>query len=265
MLGTCRNCRKEKSLRRSHAIPNGFFKPLARGSRGQFIEITDGPSDARTSQDSGREFLLCDTCERIFDEQFDRPIIDEVRRIRSALTKGVNQIESDVERVKSGLASIIWRASESEARIYESYKLSQKIRNELFEEMYNSNSLGRLFSYGIQPIFDAKDNDGRIYNEIIEKFIVTPKLWNINHGFGGRLKKGWGTIFVMGGVVVTICQPRLSPYKERALHYLPSNRQNYQLRPVDMWSIPYLKEFLVQAVQKEKRSNRSPHQSPSSS
>jgi hypothetical protein len=74
MAAICRNCGKLRHLQHSHAIPNAFFRPLARSSSGQFILLTDGPSKAESSQESGRDFLLCSSCEHIFGKTFDNPL-----------------------------------------------------------------------------------------------------------------------------------------------------------------------------------------------
>jgi hypothetical protein len=111
----------------------------------------------------------------------------------------------------------------------------------------------RSFSYSVQPIFDpTPKQDGGFDARELEKFILTPKQWNVAHGFSGRRQSGWGAIFIAGGVVVTLIQPRLSAYKERQRFYLLSNDRFSRIRPVDMWKIPYLPEFLRYAVYKEK-------------
>ena len=258
MQGICRNCNHPKALRRSHAIPNSFFKPLARGGSGQFVELSDGPSKARASQESGQDYLLCSKCEGIFSEQFDKPIAEEVRRLRAAFSNRLTEIESDVERIKSGIASIVWRASISNARLFKSFKIPSGSYSDVVSEMRIDRREERRFSYSMRPIYDPTlKEDGGFDTAALENFIVTPKPWGIAHGYGGRRKEGWGAILLMGGVVVTMHQPRLSPYKERQRFYLPTNRLKSPVRPTDMWSVPHLREFLAFVVHKEK-SNTNP-------
>jgi hypothetical protein len=253
MDAICWNCGKLRQLRNSHAIPNTFFKPLARSSNGQFILLTDGPSKAERSQESGQDFLLCSSCEHIFGRKFDHPLSEEFRRIRSAFSRCERIEISNAGSIKSSIASIIWRVSISSSLMYKSFKIPYRLRENLYLELWCENDSERNFSYSVQPIFDRTSRqDGGFGAKELENFLLTPKQWKIAHGFSGRQQSGWGAIFVAGGIAVTMLEPRLSAYKERQKFYLLSNDRISRIRPVDMWTVPYLREFLAYAVHKEK-------------
>jgi hypothetical protein len=259
MNGICRNCGKTRLLQHSHAIPNGFFRPIARAGGGQFIEINDGQSLARNSQDSGCDFLLCSQCEALFGSVFDAPLIDEVRNIRKAFRSGVKALASDPEKIKASISSILWRASVSQARLYRKFVVPSQIFYHLEREMWSIKGRNREFSYSVSPVYDKFPGNALGFSEeMLSNFILTPKPWNIAHGFAGRVRNGWGAIFLVGGAAIAVVQPRLSPYKERQNLFLNSDGAESHVRPIDMWSVPYVREFLGNAVRKERRESPYP-------
>lgn len=61
--GKCRLCLKSKDLRESHIIPRLLAKKI-KVQPSKVYTVEDGVTSKRFSQDTQKEYLLCDECEK---------------------------------------------------------------------------------------------------------------------------------------------------------------------------------------------------------
>ena len=246
----CYSCLAQPSIPNSHAIPRSFFKNISRKDSGKLIVITDGPNLARKSGDNSASHILCGKCEKQFDVKFDRIAIDAVRAIISAHNSGKKEITLDNwTAVCRSLASIFWRCSKSKSEFYGAFRPNPAFEGLLEADWRGNGELG--LSYKMDPLVDPTPiAAGGFSARSLELFLMAPRLFSVSHGYRGRTKNGIGTILLMGGVVVTAFAPRQSKTRERRSGYVQANGK-LPLKGANMWEIPFLKEFLVQAVRKE--------------
>jgi hypothetical protein len=247
----CCSCHRRPSIPNSHAIPRSFFRKISRENSGKFIIINDGADPARNSVDISKAHILCTECEKVFDVKFDRPIIDAVRKIRSAYEgKKKTIVLDDSTAVRRSLASILWRCSKSSSQLYSAFKPNQE-----FEALLETDWRGEgefCLAYKLDTLIDSVPfSQGGLSSKDLEMFILPPRLHSVSHGYKARAKRGVGTIFVMGGVVVTALAPRPSKTRERQSGYMRTD-SGISLKGADIWEIPFVKEFLHFAVHKER-------------
>jgi hypothetical protein len=200
----CCSCHKRPSIPNSHAIPRSFFRKISRENSGKFIVLTDGADPARNSTDISKAHILCTECEKVFDVKFDRPIIDAVRKIRSAYEgKKKTIVFDDCTAIRRSLASILWRCSKSNSPFYGGFKPNHEFETFLETDWRAEGEL--CLAYKLDPLFDSvPSSEGGFSSKALEMYIMSPRLLSVSHGYKAREKKGVGTILVMGGVVVTV-------------------------------------------------------------
>jgi hypothetical protein len=251
----CFSCHKRPSIPNSHAIPRSFFRKISRENSGKFIVLTDGTDPARNSTDISKAHILCTECEKVFDVKFDRPVINAVRKIRSAYEgKKKAIVLDDCSAFRRSLASILWRCSKSNSPFYSAFK-----PNHEFEALLETDWRGEgelCLAYKLDPLIDSvPSSEGGLSSKDLEMYIMPPRLLSVSHGYKARAKRGVGTIFVMGGVVVTAVAPRPSKTRERQSGYMRADSE-ISLKGADIWEIPFVKEFLRFAVHKERMASQ---------
>lgn len=149
-LGTCRFCGETAEIRQSHIIPEFVFRPLY-DSKGRALSL---PADGRTNylQKGFRAPLLCDHCEKFFNEKFEkrfkRLYVDTDRLPRVAFRKKYKLAVADYSKLKLFLLSVLWRAGVCDEYPFESIHLGS--HEETLRRMLATEDAGEAESF---PVF----------------------------------------------------------------------------------------------------------------
>jgi len=111
-MTTCKLCKRERTLRKSHIIPEFFYKEIY-DEKGRFFPRKTGKA-GRQEQKGIRELLLCDECEGHLSafEKYGREVIFGGEEIAGKRTQdAVFLSELDYPKLKVFLISILWRMS----------------------------------------------------------------------------------------------------------------------------------------------------------
>jgi hypothetical protein len=196
-LSTCERCGRYTQLRRSHAIPDAFFRDLKHDGKGKVTKIHQnfGP---RPSSESGWSYILCAKCEMHFNASCDEAAILFVKHtVSKSPPKAV-----DHSALALFICSVLWRAQLSSASMYGGYKITKADVDQI-----SSAALKRCdpfvgFSFEVAQLHDE---DGNITANQIKKTIAAPYRAEVK--IGSNLH----TIhfFVAGGVFFSAISPKV--------------------------------------------------------
>ena len=135
---SCRLCFRDRTLVKSHVIPEAFWREMRDDVEGApwLISSADGVHAQRSHIGVYDQSILCDECEpkfgdlddygiRVLLKDFDReftPIIDTVFPARVA---GYQSTTIDQDRLLRFLVSVLWRASVSTHPFYQHVALGE--------------------------------------------------------------------------------------------------------------------------------------------
>jgi hypothetical protein len=113
--GTCKLCEQQAVLKKSHIIPNAYFKKM-KNKEGKLVSFDmELDTNVDLSQDSWYETLLCGECEGRFSV-LETKWIGRLRHVNQAFMEGAKQVklpEFEYDSFRRFLLSILWRASVS--------------------------------------------------------------------------------------------------------------------------------------------------------
>lgn len=129
VIGICKLCHLETTLRDSHIIPKAFFKKVKSGTP-QLARIDTTPNEpVRTDNADWSEYLLCDSCEKFLERNFEGSQIIRLRAYRENIKSPdrLTIVHFEYHRFYLFWLSIIWRASISTMPEFEPVKLDPQI------------------------------------------------------------------------------------------------------------------------------------------
>ena len=121
--GICKLCLKEKSLCRSHIIPEFFYKPLSQEEeKGRFFSFQENSDFIGVHQKGLWLNLFCDNCEDILQKNedyvarlFDRGLWEIAKPLKvtdgKVFEEGKKLTDIDYSRFKLLFLSVFWRLS----------------------------------------------------------------------------------------------------------------------------------------------------------
>lgn len=127
----CALCLKFKILKKSHAIPNVYFREI-KNKKGKLIAVSSDKVEYK--QDSWYEHQLCGNCERLLNEFYEK---DSLSFFREKIGKKIKDSKSitfrdiDTKKIQLFLLSIFWRAANSEHLAYKKIGIEEPWNNEL--------------------------------------------------------------------------------------------------------------------------------------
>ncbi|ELI5413236.1 hypothetical protein RRJ79_004631 [Vibrio parahaemolyticus] len=131
-MGICKLCCKEREIKKSHIIPNAFFKFIKQkqGDKSGKLILSD-TKNTRWDQETFYERLLCGECENKFSGNFENYAASLMLRDGSNTDSEVQYLNSrelliknlDFEKFKLFQMSLLWRASVSANDFYKHVKL----------------------------------------------------------------------------------------------------------------------------------------------
>jgi hypothetical protein len=117
----CKLCHKKKPLRKSHIIPEFFYRP-GYDEKGRLFVVREGISEDRYIQKGIREYLLCSECEHFLNDNYEKYFYEFWYKKKNILKETVGKIYKviglDYAKAKLFLLSILWRASVASGKDY---------------------------------------------------------------------------------------------------------------------------------------------------
>lgn len=172
-IGTCALCLEERLLRKSHVIPEFMYRP-GYDEKGRMIQVDATTGGRPWIQQGYREKMLCDDCEELINENYEKPINrawyerDLIGEVPSELT--VAQVSGiQYHPFKLFHLSVLWRAGVATAGGFEVVKLGPH-REKLRQMVYNGEP-GEPDTYPIIAV--ASTNDG----ELAHGLTSSPAVW----------------------------------------------------------------------------------------
>jgi len=109
--GKCKLCGAERELCESHIIPEFCFKPVYdQKHRASRVNLPEQPAAVSWIQKGFREPLLCCDCERLFNDNYERPFKDYWDNVRLPSPPAGRIGGFDYTSFKLFHLSILWRA-----------------------------------------------------------------------------------------------------------------------------------------------------------
>ena len=146
----CRLCLRPKILRKSHIVPESLYRDLY-NNKGHMMGITGKGSKGWAKVQKGlRELLFCDDCERLFNDQYEKPFVTDWLEnfpLAKKLTpeqKYLIKIPS-YERFRLFHLSILFRASVSSDPTYN--KVTLEHHEDTIRKMLLNNDPGENWQY----------------------------------------------------------------------------------------------------------------------
>lgn len=159
----CKLCLQEKDLCNSHIIPEFFYeREELYDDKHRYLRLSLDPTQQDTPQQKGqREYLLCGSCEDLFNHQYERygrRVLYDKRHRYSTMTPDA-EILNDVDygRFKLFQLSILWRASISSLPEFSDVNLGQ--HDERIREMLLSGDPGTPYEYGCLMLDPSTEPD----------------------------------------------------------------------------------------------------------
>lgn len=122
----CKLCLNERELRNSHIIPEFTYRPLYDEIHRTF-EWSRGSATCKPLQKGYREYLLCDDCEQLLNERYEKPfkrIWYDAPVLPRTLTGSTHQLSGlPVPEFKLFHLSVLWRACISSLPVFSKARL----------------------------------------------------------------------------------------------------------------------------------------------
>jgi hypothetical protein len=165
---TCPLCREPGDLRRSHIIPEFFFKPIYDETH-RFLETSTDPTDRVVIRQKGlREFLLCQRCETKLSawETYGSKVIKgglELRYEKDDAGFTVHGV--DYAAFKLFGMSLLWRAGVSSLPEFSAVRLGR--HQERLRLLLHAATPGRAYEYGFSMVFPADARAQELFSHAI--------------------------------------------------------------------------------------------------
>ncbi len=170
----CERCGQNAQLRKSHAIPDAFFRELKRGGKGKVTKIHQD-FGVRPSSESGWSYILCEECEAYFNQTCDE---DAVRFSRE-IVSGQSRQPVDHNIIALFICSVLWRAQLSSASMYAGYKITQADLEKISDAALQNCDPFTEFSFEVSHLYDEK---GSISARQIANTVAAPYRSEIKVG-----------------------------------------------------------------------------------
>jgi hypothetical protein len=232
----CALCRTTGELKRSHIIPNSFFKAMKKD--GKLVRFDfDEQSPVRLSIESWWEYLLCAECEARLSV-LETKWVPKLRQAGEALVqarKSSQIVDFDYPSLRSYLLSILWRAAASRLKAFEHVLLTRFDQEQLRAALLSGSTASTEdWSIRIARIVDSR-NVLRM-----DQLALQPVRNAEMNSMGFR--------FIFGGLVIDF-------FLKRGLRSKNFIRPGsvHQLNSVPMTEVPQVMAAGVVAIDKNKR------------
>ncbi len=171
----CSLCLNERVLRNSHIIPEFLYSP-GYDEKHRLIKIQKNTQKTNYEQKGLREKLLCDKCETLLNDRFEKYFDNLWRNNFPKVASGSELVfkKLDYTRFKLFLLSILWRASVSKKDAFRKISLGDKHENNIRKMILENNpSNPEIYPVMAQILVHPETNiaiEGVIMSPITNRF-----------------------------------------------------------------------------------------------
>lgn len=226
----CPKCGLSKKLIQSHSIPKAFYD----AQKSIYIPVGGTAKVARTVI-TGKHPILCSKCDQRLGSELDKPAFEWVTK-----THALGALIADITLARF-LASVFWRASQSEHNYYRSFlspdhELAELLKAATYDEMQTF----QIASYDVRRIEENEVFSREELDSLILHPVVRPVDTNLNSSFISLRA-------VFGGCIWTMLWPKLTPRVSGLLH---PDGHRCELKTVRLEDDPELSSFIVSTLEK---------------
>ncbi len=257
-LSTCRLCGQQASLCLSHAIPNAFFRSILRNNNGSAIAIPKGKGKIHLSGDTGKAELLCQRCETLLNEKFDKPLVDCLRELdRQILKTGFNaRISFSHNRLARCVASVFWRGCISTAKMYRHVKLTAADEGKLFQIMIgNDEDALRKSSVSLLRLHDPTPEG--FSQEVVSNLVFGISAYQTRADDKATFSH-YALDMCIQGFLVHLFIPKVPHKQARQPRYLKCGGRVVHAPPTNMLNYPPLMDMMLTGFAKIEAGERTP-------
>lgn len=213
MNGKCAYCLRFGPLKMSHAIPKAAFTPLLTTGNGSAIGIPMDGGNAHLTSDTGAAPLLCQSCERDFNRNFDAPMINALKALENEIFAGGFQksVSFAANQMAHAIVSVAWRICLSPATMYSEVTLSHRHMQELDGLMrLPSDEILQKCTVRLGRLSDSTPMaTGGFSQELMKQFIKTPQTFSLRNKSKNAFNR-FAIDWTMFGFLIHLVAPRLS-------------------------------------------------------
>lgn len=244
-MPTCKLCLSEvDKLCNSHIIPKSFFRRMKQGTNdGLLVKISNGDKKNQLSGREPSEELLCQECEHLLSERYEKPSI-ELLRGKGGVHKTPKKVilhKVNYQTLMLFWYSILWRASVSTKDEFSSVTfdasgfgiIGESLRQSIYKGVLNpgdeifkvrisrivsqfSNFSGDKIKAVIIPPKKAKDEHGRVYFEMVVEGFHIEMFPNVGRSYctqRGMLDRRGVGVFTIPTKMITDVRPIMQGLK----------------------------------------------------
>lgn len=164
----CDLCLEDKSLKKSHIIPEFFYKPIYEEDPKRYFGVSTDSSERIDHRQKGIwDRLLCGDCEQHLSrwESYASTLLYQKAQVEE-ISVGLRVVNVEYKTFKLFLLSLLWRAGATGRKEFSEVSLGpheEKLRKMLIES-----EPGPPEKYGCMPVLCPE------YKDLLQKMIISP-------------------------------------------------------------------------------------------
>tara|TARA_R110002072_G_scaffold84513_1_gene191670 strand:- start:132 stop:782 length:651 start_codon:yes stop_codon:yes gene_type:complete len=211
--------------------------------------LSDDDRPLRKSQDSGKDYLLCEKCEGRFNLELDSPAIHFLNNYADSIASKDPRLVKPEAELFQFIASVIWRAAVSDAPMYSGVHLEDDDENILRDSIFDKKRLHSLASVSVLNLIDY--TEGGFSRQELRQVISCPAIF---HGESQR-RIYRVHAFSVEGFVMNFYMPRRGFKYRQKTHYLDAPNARFAARDVDIFSYEPIAKAMFASLDKEMSGN----------
>lgn len=249
----CRLCGEEKLLRKSHIIPQSYYRRIKSGN-GQLLKVKgDKTTPPALDNSDPKDRLLCQDCEQFIEKNYEKEGT-QFFKPRSTTIVMPNYIK--IKKFKYRIIylyflSIIWRASESSLPQYKELTLGNiapLIRQCLINKSLSISPQVRIDHFIKICVVRITEKSGTISDRLIKKCLIDIALDK-----GEELSEGFLYYFMIDGFLVCYLFKAVENFElQKTARYLSQleDRSSIKLQKVDISELSQLSSLFSEVTRK---------------
>lgn len=253
MIGFCAYCFERKTLSRSHAIPNAFFRDIKKAGNGQLVISPGNDEPLRFSQDTADSYILCSDCESAFNQRFDKHFIYNIRKWNEGiLERGLGYRHAvSAPLIAQSILSVAWRGCVSGNTFYDPARINWR-DIKMLRAIIDGDPKHTLkkSSLSVFRLFDKTTGEGACSQEILSQIILPIQATQL-YSKGMPVNAAFGFDIVFYGFFFRAIIPRLRHKTLSKAEYVKSDQKTILAVPMDFKNYAPLRSGILHAVGKQ--------------
>lgn len=241
-------CCKPSVLKKSHAIPNAFFKKILREDSGKGIAISARKSTpVHSTIDSWSTYQLCLSCEKYLNDNYERYSINWIRGKKGEVSviekAGIKFKNIETNILLGFFTSIFWRASNSTHDAYTNVKMPPNLNNDIRFLLFNNQSISSsVVTVKLSRLIDSTI-EGAFTSTELKQIVISPFRRELGYN-------KCSFCFIFEGFLIEIFTPSLKFGQRNKPGVLIKNRDELFVPFIEVFDIPEVKQLLVEGYRK---------------